>query len=139
RSYFPTRVPRTVKFNIDDRHGADPYSRLYSSEVVDAIDHLNLPRYGLGNYVAARPHQPPTQAEARQLDGLSRAGRRLMGFCRTNLFKRLESGGPALLQSIERHLLRNFVFLHAIDDGLPLPISSHGRAVVYQGTWERDD
>jgi hypothetical protein len=25
--------------------------------------------------------------------GLSRAGKRLMGFCRTNLFKRLESGG----------------------------------------------
>ena len=28
---------------------------------------------------------------------LSRAGKRLMGFCRTNLFKRLESSGQAFL------------------------------------------
>ena len=37
-----------------------------------------------------------------------------MGICRTNLFKRLESSGQALIQSIERHILRNFVYLHAI-------------------------
>ena len=30
-----------------------------------------------------------------------------MGFCRTNLFKRLESSGAAFIQSIERHILRN--------------------------------
>lgn len=35
-----------------------------------------------------------------------------MGFCRVNLFKRLESGGPAFLQSVERHVLRNFVVLY---------------------------
>ena len=58
------------------------------------------------------------------LANLSRAGKRLMGFCRTNLFKRLESGGQAFLQSIERHVLRNYVFLHAIENGLPLPIGT---------------
>ena len=47
-----------------------------------------------------------------------------MGFCRTNLFKRLESGGPAFLQSVERHILRNYVFLHAIEHDLPLPIGT---------------
>ena len=47
-----------------------------------------------------------------------------MGFCRTNLFKRLESSGQAFLQSIERHILRNFVYLHAIENGLPLPIGT---------------
>src|SRR5436305_10631645 len=45
-----------------------------------------------------------------------------MGFSRTNLFKRLESGGLAFLQSVERHVLRNFVYLHAIEHGKPLPI-----------------
>ena len=47
-----------------------------------------------------------------------------MGFCRTNLFKRLESSGMAFIQSVERHVLRNFVFLDAIENNMPLPIGS---------------
>ncbi|MDQ3259108.1 MAG: NgoFVII family restriction endonuclease, partial [Acidobacteriota bacterium] len=124
RSYFPTRTPATIKFAINDEDKDDPYARLSSPSVIRAIDKLNLPRYGLGNYVASVPHEPPTGVEARLLGGLSRAGKRLMGFCRTNLFKRLESGGPAFLQSIERHILRNFVVLHAIETGVPIPIGT---------------
>ncbi len=124
RSYFPKRLPKTVTFTIDETNLADQYARLYADNVVDAINALNLPRYGLGNYVSASPHQPPTQAEAKLLQDLSRAGKRLMGFCRTNLFKRLESSGQAFLQSIERHILRNFVFLHAIETGQALPIGT---------------
>lgn len=122
RSYFPTRVPKTITFRIDDNNPADQYARLYASDVVDTINQLNLPRYGLGNYVAASPHKPPTQGEAKLLQDLSRAGKRLMGFCRTNLFKRLESSGHAFLQSIERHILRNYIFLHAIETHRLLPI-----------------
>jgi superfamily II DNA or RNA helicase len=122
RSYFPKRVPRTVKFQIDERDVHDPYGRLYSDEVVDIINHLRLPRYGLGNYEANAPHEPPTQNEARILGDLSRAGQRLMGFCRNNLFKRLESSGYAFLHSVERHILRNDVFLYAIEQGRELPI-----------------
>ena len=66
----------------------------------------------------------PTAAEKHQLDDLSRAGKRLMGFCRTNLFKRLESSGSAFLQSVARHALRNYVFLHAITNALPLPLGT---------------
>src|SRR3990170_4664894 len=105
RSYFPLRLPKTVKFEINDKNSNDQYARLYASDVIDTINRLNLPRYGLGNYVSASPHEPPTQTEAKVLQDLSRAGKRLMGFCRTNLFKRLESGGQAFLQSIERHIL----------------------------------
>ena len=47
-----------------------------------------------------------------------------MGFCRTNLFKRLESSGHAFLLSVERHLLRNFVYIHAIENEKPLPIGT---------------
>ncbi len=53
-----------------------------------------------------------------------------MGFCRTNLFKRLESSGWSFLQSVERHVLRNFVFLHAIESGLPLPIGTQDSAAL---------
>jgi hypothetical protein len=58
------------------------------------------------------------------MEGLGRAGIRLMGFCRTNLFKRLESGGPAFIQSLQRHVMRNLVFLHALENGLSVPIGT---------------
>lgn len=130
RSYFPTRVPKTIKFRIDDNNPADQYAWLYAPDVVNTINQLNLPRYGLGNYVAASPHKPPTQGEAKLLQDLSRAGKRLMGFCRTNLFKRLESSGQAFLQSIERHILRNYIFLHAIENHQPLPIGSQDAGLL---------
>jgi superfamily II DNA or RNA helicase len=124
RAYFPTRQPRTVKFAINDRDPDDQYAFLYSDPTVATINALTLPRYGLGNYVKERPHEPPTAAEARIIADLSRAGKRLMGFCRTNLFKRLESSGQAFIQSVERHILRNFVYLHAIEHDQPVPIGT---------------
>lgn len=124
RSYFPTRVPKTVKFAIDESDPDDQYAKLYSPEVVDLVKNLHLPRYGLGNYVTDNPATPPSNQEARQIEDLSRAGKRLIGFCRTNLFKRLESSGAAFLQSVERHVLRNYVFLHAIKTNSPLPMGT---------------
>ncbi|TBR56472.1 NgoFVII family restriction endonuclease [Westiellopsis prolifica IICB1] len=123
RSYFPTRIPKTANFAIGGI-ASDPYARLYSDDVVDVINSLNLPRYGLGNYAIAKPKLPLTPEEQRILDGLSRAGRRLMGFCQTNLFKRLESSGVAFIQSLERHILRNYVYLHAIEQGEDIPIGT---------------
>ncbi len=130
KAYFPERTPRTVKFSIDDKSPDDQYARLYAEEVVDTINSLNLPRYGLGNYIASTPRNPPNQTEAKQLADLGRAGKRLMGFCRTNLFKRLESSGSAFLQSVERHILRNYIFLHAIENNLPLPLGTQDAAML---------
>lgn len=124
KSFFPTRVPKTVKFSINDSDANDQYARLYSKEVVDAINGLKLPRYGLGNYLSNSHTDSLSGADAKQVDNLSRGGQRLVGFCRTNLFKRLESSGAAFLLSVERHLLRNYVFLHAIRNDLPLPIGT---------------
>ena len=124
KSYFPTRVPKTVRFAIDDSDPNDQYASLYSVEVVEKIKALTLARYGLGGYLEDDPAIPPTKAEQTQMDDLSQAGKRLIGFCRTNLFKRLESSGSAFLQSVERHVLRNYVFLHAIRNGYPLPIGT---------------
>ncbi len=147
RSYFPARDPKTVRFTIDDRDPNDQYARLYSAPVIDTINRLTLPRYGLANYVRPSPKQPPTNAEVPVLANLSRAGRRLMGFCRTNLFKRLESSGQAFLQSLDRHILRNHVYLHALDKGLPLPIGTQDAELLdprFQdadawGLWENDE
>lgn len=133
RSYFPVRVPKTVRFDIDAQ-----YSRLFADDVVDAINGLELPRYGLGNYVAPSPHTPPTSAEAKVMDDLSRAGKRLMGFCRTNLFKRLESSGHAFLLSVERHILRNHIFLHAIENDKPVPIGTTDAGLLDPQSFDED-
>ena len=122
RSYFPTRAPKTVHFDTDEQ-----YSRLFADDTVDTINGLELPRYGLGNFinnVIPPPRSGPGPDESRVLDDLSRAGKRLMGFCRTNLFKRLESSGHSFLLSVERHLLRNFIYIHAIENKKPLPIGA---------------
>ena len=137
-SYFPTRTPVTITFASDESDPTDQYARLQAPPVVAAIESLHLPRYGLGNYVATRPNQPPTPAEAKVLSGLSRAGHRLMGFCRTNLFKRLESGGPAFILSVERHILRNYVFLHALERGLPVPLGTQ-EAELLDAAAEQDE
>lgn len=130
RSYFPKRIPKTVRFKIDEKSPADQYAHLYSATVVDIVNDLALPRYGLANYVAASPHEPPTAAEDKIMDDLSRAGYRLKGFCRTNLFKRLESSGSSFLLSVERHVLRNYVVLHAIENGLPIPIGTQDADLI---------
>ena len=130
RSYFPTRVPKTVKFTIDDQNRDDLYAQLYSTGVVKTITNLKLPRYGLGNYILTAPSKPPTPDEHRQLEDLSRGGKRLVGFCRTNLFKRLESSGQVFIQSVERHILRNHVYLYAIDNDEPLPIGTQDAAML---------
>ena len=109
KSFFPIRVPKTIKFTIDESDPTDRYAKLYSQAVVDVIGALSLPRYGLGKYVADSPAIPPSPTEKQHIQNLSRAGKRLIGFCRINLFKRLESSGWAFLQSVDRHILRNYV------------------------------
>ena len=128
KSYFPKRLPKNLTFKIDDAAPADPYARFYSDKVVGTINALLLPRYGLGNYIA--PKTSPAPHQSKIIDGLSRSGTRLMGFCRTNLFKRLESAGPAFLLSIERHILRNFIVLHAIENGLDIPLGTQGSELL---------
>ncbi len=133
RSYFPDRKPLAAKFtsNADDED--DLYGQLFSSEVVDAINGLYLPRYGLGNYTntpARLKKLSLTSTQKQTLDDLGKAGKRLMGFCRTGLFKRLESSGKAFVQSLERHALRNHVFLYALEHGLDVPIGTQESALL---------
>ena len=133
RSYFPVRVPRTVGFDIDKQ-----YARLFDDNVVSAINGLELPRYGLANYLTSSADPPPTSTEDRILQDLSRAGRRLMGFCRDELFKRLESSGHSFLLSVERHVLRNFIYIHAIENGLDLPIGTTDAGLLDPQSFDAD-
>ena len=80
---------------------------------------LALPRYGLSTYLKAdAARRSHIARKAKLIDDLSRAGRRLKGFCRINLFKRLESSAHAFLLSLHRHILRNELFIHALENSL---------------------
>jgi SNF2 family DNA or RNA helicase len=122
KAYFPDRQPKKVEFSFQDNDSTDQYAALYSDAVVESINNLELPRYGLKIYLDEKPKVSATPKERAIIDNLSRAGKRLMGFCRTNLFKRLESSGYAFLLSLSRHALRNAVFIYALENNLPLPI-----------------
>ena len=125
RSYFPDRLPKKVEYPFNPNDKKDQYARLYSDKIVDTINGLDLPRYGLGNYIDTKATIKPTKEEELIIANLSRAGKRLMGFCRTNLFKRLESSGYSFLLSLSRHILRNFVFVYAAENNLPIPIGKN--------------
>lgn len=139
RSYFPDRIPKKITFRVNEKDKKDQYAMLFSNKVVDTINSLNLPRYGLGNYIETHPENPPTAAEDKIIKDLSRAGKRLMGFCRTNLFKRLESCGFSFLLSVSRHLVRNNVYTYALKNNLPIPIGKQGSELVETDFYSSDD
>jgi phosphatidylserine/phosphatidylglycerophosphate/cardiolipin synthase-like enzyme len=123
--HFPKRIPKNLAFEVNEKDPADQFGRLYAEEVVDIIRELNLPRYGLGLYVDEGAKKKSKEAEKEVLERLWKGGKRLIGFCKTNFFKRLESSGDAFLLSLRRHIAKNFVYMHAIENGLDLPIGSY--------------
>lgn len=158
RFYFPRRVPRTVPFKMapsapsqflpgmtpaDDPFWKTPvtdqYAALYSDAVVSVIAALFLPRYGLALYLEKSAAATATSGQQAIIDNLSRAGKRMLGFCRTGLFKRLESSGHTFTLSLRRHILRNQVHIHALANNLSLPIGTQGNSVFDDGTDEGID
>ena len=120
KSYFPERLPRAVKFKTEQ---GDQYSRLYSEEMIALMEELKLPRYGLIHFYDEAKATNIQLHERQIVENLSRAGQRMMGFCKSTFFKRIDSSGFAFLLTVYRHILRNAVFIYAIENKLPLPIS----------------
>ncbi len=139
RAYFPLHQPRTLGFPINPDDPADQYARLFQDRVVGVIESLALPRYGLANYLVKNADRLATPDDKRILDNLNRAGRRLIGFCRTNLFKRLESCGHSFLVSVDRHIVRNLITLHALENGQPVPIGTQDAAMLDTAVSDTDD
>ena len=138
RFYFPNRIPKKIEYDFDPDDTQDVYAQLYSEKVVVLINDLHLPRYGLGNFIDDDKSASAGNDEKTTLHNLSKAGKRLMGFCRTNLFKRLESSGYSFLLSLARHAIRNYVFLYAINNGLPLPIGRQENEIMDEFLEEND-
>lgn len=117
RFYFPDRVPKPLSHTLADD---DPARLMVSDDTLDTIDSLRLPRYALGGYLI--DDASVQKGEQEVLDDLQKASGNLSGVTRISLYKRLSSSGAAFTISLQRHLLRNWVFLNALRDGNPLPI-----------------
>jgi len=129
-NYLPQHQFKTIKFPTDPKDPQDQYARLFDEETVKVIENLELPRYGLANYLRPEAQSETDETNLRIIRNLNRAGKRLIGFCRTNLFKRLESSGYSFLLSIQRHIIRNLVTLHAYKTSQPVPIGSQDFATL---------
>ena len=117
---FPDRIPSSLKFHTNPD---DQYRRLYSKEMDDMMTSLNLPRYGLSEYINLEAQNAAPLPDRRKLENLSRAGRRMMGFCRSTFYKRMDSSGLSFLLTLYRHALRNVLYLYAIENNKLLPVS----------------
>jgi len=132
RMYFPLRQPVSVRFPSNPHDPGDPCARLMRDDVVNVLNQLRLPRYGRSSHRLPPDRLPKdlSDADGKILDDLSRAGPRMKGFCRTNLFKRLESSARAFLLSLHRHILRNHIEIHALENKLPLPVGQQDAALL---------
>ncbi|MCH5152543.1 MAG: NgoFVII family restriction endonuclease [Clostridiales bacterium] len=139
RSYFPDRIPKKVEFALNLEDKTDEYARLYGKSIVQRIDDLELPRYSLLDYIKKKEVKSMNSEEAALVEGLSRAGRRTRGFCRTNLYKRLESSGYAFLLSVSRLILRNYIVAYAVENNLPVPVGGSSVDVDFYSDVEDDE
>lgn len=124
RSYFPDRVPKALKFATNP---GDQYSRLYSDQMISLMESLALPRYGLTAYLSDEKAKEASVTEKGIIDNLSRAGKQQMGFCKSTFFKRIDSCGFSFLLTLSRHILRNMVFIYALENKLRLPIGDENQ------------
>ncbi len=126
RFYFPKRAIRPLERRVLKN---DPARRMLSVATLNAVKSLRRPRYNLARYLTGAP--PADRAEQQLIDDLERARGNVAGFNRVLMFKRLSSSGPAFLLTLCRHLLRDRVYLHAVESGLPIPIGQ-----VDQTVWD---
>ena len=124
KKFFPERVAKTISYEVDEQ-----YKMLFSEEVVDMINDLKLARYDLSQYKKKNLTGLSIEEENLFKD-LERSRAHPKGFCRINLFKRLESSGFSFLQSVQRHILRNCIFIYAIETEQDLIVGEKGGEVI---------
>ena len=117
--HFPTRVSTPVShpFAPDD-----PAALMEDETTLDAVRDLILPRYRLADY--DNPSAEHTEEDVKNLDDIRSGRGNVSGFVRIGLFKRLSSSGHSFILSLQRQRARNELFIHAIDNKLPVPLGS---------------
>jgi superfamily II DNA or RNA helicase/HKD family nuclease len=121
-----------TKFFFPERHsivknhsyGAnDPANLMASPETIAAIESLKLPRNALVAYLN-KSMITDSPEDQRFVEKLARARGNLVGIARSSFLKRLSSGGHPFILSLRRHLARNLAWVHALENGLPVPVGA---------------
>ncbi len=119
RFHFPRRVPRPLSHDFANDDSA---LLMEDNDTLDAVRDLTLPRYRLAEY--DDPRAPHTDADTKYLDDIRSGRGNVSGFVRVGLFKRLSSSGHSFILSLQRQRARNELFIHAVDNRLPVPLGS---------------
>jgi hypothetical protein len=117
--HFPNRVSTPVSHTFADD---DPAALMEDESTLDAIRDLILPRYRLADY--DNPKTSHTETDKKNLDDIRSGRGNVSGFVRISLFKRLSSSGHSFVLSLQRQRARNELFIHAIDNNLPIPLGA---------------
>lgn len=121
RFFFPKRqaIPLDLPFEPDD-----PAALMVEAMTIDALAGLKLPRYDLSRYVLPSAVASASADEQKALEDFQQSRGNVAGFVRTSFYKRLSSCGHSFILSLHRYAARNRLLLHALDNGLPLPIGN---------------
>ncbi|WP_417541354.1 helicase-related protein [Microbacterium maritypicum] len=119
RFTFPVRVPKPLVHSFGAN---DPAGKMESVDTLDAIDHLQLPRYNLSAYL--RKSLDLTSEEKVIVERFERGSGHLIGFVRSGLYKRLSSCGYSFMVSLQRHIARNQIYIYAAENDLDLPLGT---------------
>lgn len=117
--HFPSRVSTPLSHTFADD---DPAALMEDDSTLDAIRDLILPRYRLADYDDSKV--PHTDFDKKNLDDIRSGRGNVSGFVRISLFKRLSSSGHSFILSLQRQRARNELFIHAIDNKLPIPLGA---------------
>jgi superfamily II DNA or RNA helicase len=126
---FPRRVTLPIQYLGGE---LDPGDRLARKATFDAIDGLKLARYSLGRYLVKEPQVTSDNADL--VADLENSINTASGFIRTTLYKRLASSALAFLSTLERTLLRTHLYIHAVENSLPIPVGE-----LKESTYDTDE
>lgn len=117
--YYPDWVSQPVSHSFK---ADDPARFMEDDQTLDDLRDLRLPRYDISGYDNPSAHHSP---EDRAIIEAARSGRgNVRGFVLSGLYKRLSSSGYSFIQSLTRQLIRNELWIYAIDHQLSVPTGS---------------
>lgn len=117
--YYPDWVSQPVSHSFK---ADDPARFMEDDQTLDDLRDLRLPRYDISGYDNPNARHSP---EDRAIIEAARSGRgNVRGFVLSGLYKRLSSSGYSFIQSLTRQLIRNELWIYAIDHQLSIPTGS---------------
>lgn len=117
--YYPDWVSQPVSHSFK---ADDPARFMEDDQTLDDLRDLRLPRYDISGYDNPNARHSP---EDRAIIEAARSGRgNVRGFVLSGLYKRLSSSGYSFIQSLTRQLIRNELWIYAIDHQLSVPTGS---------------